>query len=107
MSFLVRSNILHDYCLFAFIHNEAAKASWISGFAGSTVASTSIHNGAILESDQNMSPFFVTLPTTSSFGDDPSRGRFRLLEQVGAVRTDVTDENVSKLCTVNICKNPL
>ena len=37
------------------------------------------------------------VPTHSNMGDDPSRGRFEMLEMFGARRTEVTDSLVSSL----------
>ena len=100
------ADVLRKCCVFAFIDNEAAKASWIAGHANSQVACAVIHHGTIFEADQDVAPFFVRVPTTSNLGDAPSRGRFHLLEQMGAMRTPVTDEMISKLCTLDFSMRP-
>ena len=84
-------------CIFAFIDNEAAKSSWITGTATSDVAQRVLHNGTRLEADLDVWPFFSRVPTHSSMGDDPSRGRFEMLEMLGARRTEITDAQVLQL----------
>eukprot|EP00435_Cladocopium_sp_Y103_P060013 s1992_g21.t1 len=105
ISLLVWPDILHCCCVFAFIDNEAAKASWISGVAGSTVACAVIHNGTVMEADRDIHPFFARVPTTSNMGDDPSRGRFEELLQLGAIRTEVTDSMIKEVCTLPIARS--
>eukprot|EP00435_Cladocopium_sp_Y103_P044234 s1937_g12.t1 len=105
ISLLLWPDILHHCCIFAFIDNEAAKASWISGFAGSVVASAVIHNGAVMEADRDIHPFFARVPTTSNMGDDPSRGHFEKLLQFGAIRTEVTDSMVEEVCTLPMAES--
>ena len=97
---LVWGSFLKGKCVFAFIDNEAAKASWISGFAYSRVARNVIHNGTVLEARLDIHPFFSRVPTYSNFGDEPSRGSFHNLSKLGAERTELNDEMVSKLCTL-------
>ena len=92
-------DILRGTCLFAFLDNEAAKASWIAGTAHSDIAKQVIHYGTKLEACLDVHPFFSRVPTHSNFGDDPSRGRFDELEKLGATRTHVTDALIAKLCT--------
>eukprot|EP00435_Cladocopium_sp_Y103_P021857 s2092_g5.t1 len=87
MALTVWGKLLRGSCLFAFIDNEAAKASWIAGFAYSPTARQVIHQGTLLEAKLNVSPFFSRVPTSSNYGDDPSRGRFAHLERMGAQRT--------------------
>ena len=106
LALLLWADLLTDCCVFAFIDNEAAKASWIAGYANSPVASAIIHHGTVLEADNCVAPFFVRVPTTSNMGDDPSRGHFHLLEQFGARRTMVTDETILKLCTLDFSTRP-
>ena len=69
---MVWGDILRSKCVFAFIDNEAAKASWISGFAHSMVARTVIHHGTVLKAQLDIHPFFSPVPTFSNFGDEPS-----------------------------------
>ena len=99
ISLFVWSTLLRGCNVFAFIDNEAAKASWISGFATSIIARTIIHNGTIMEADHDVHPFFARVPTSSNMGDDPSRGRFGSLERHGASRTTVTDDMIKRICT--------
>jgi len=84
-------------CIFAFIDNEAAKASWITGSATSDAALRILHNGTRLEADLDVWPFFSRVPTHSNMGDDPSRGRFEMLERLGAQRTLISDAQVLRL----------
>ena len=84
-------------CVFAFIDNEASKASWITGSASSDVAQKILHNGTRLEAELNVWPFFARVPTHSNMGDDPSRGRFEMLEMLGAQRTEISDAQVLRL----------
>eukprot|EP00435_Cladocopium_sp_Y103_P003371 s675_g1.t1 len=105
ISLLLWPDILHHCCIFAFIDNEAAKASWISGYAGSVTASAVIHNGAVMEADRDIHPFFARVPTTSNLGDDPSRGHFERLLQMGAIRTEVTDSMVEDVCTLPLSES--
>ena len=75
----VWQDVLCSSALFAFVDNEAAKASWIAGSAHSAIAKQVIHNGTRLEAPLDVHPFFSRVPTHSNFGDDPSRGRFSKL----------------------------
>jgi hypothetical protein len=84
-------------CIFAFIDNEAAKSSWITGTATSDIAQRILHNGTRLEADLDVWPFFSRVPTHSNMGDDPSRGRFEMLEMLGAQRTVITDAQILQL----------
>ena len=84
-------------CIFAFIDNEAAKASWITGSATADAAQRILHNGTRLEADLDVWPFFSRVPTHSNMGDDPSRGRFEMLEKLGAQRTLISDAQVLRL----------
>ena len=96
---LLLSGVLQsrDAAFFAFIDNKAAKSSWITGTATSDVAQRVLHNGTRLEADLDVWPFFSRVPTHSSMGDDPSRGRFEMLEMLGARRTEITDAQVLQL----------
>ena len=97
LALTVWGDIIKDCCIFAFIDNEAAKASWITGTASSDAAQKILHQGTRLEADLNVWPFFSRVPTHSNMGDDPSRGRFEMLEMLGARRTEITDSHVSRL----------
>ena len=90
-----------DCCVFVFIDNEAAKASWITASAHSDIAQHVLHQGTLLEAKLNVWPYFLRVPTSSNFGDDSSRGRFQKLYQMGASRTDVCDE----LCTPFVARS--
>lgn len=96
----VWGDLLRSKCVFAFIDNEAAKSSWMSGFAYSKVARTVIHNGTVLEAQLDVHPFFSRVPTYSNFGDKPSRGSFQKLMKLGAVRTHLDNDVIRKLCTL-------
>lgn len=100
---LVWKDLLCDCALFAFIDNEAARASWISASAHSEVARHFIHHGAAMEADLDVRPFFARVPTHSNFGDDPSRGRFSLLLSLGAERTFISDDMIRALCEPSEC----
>ena len=91
--------LLRNSCLFVFIDNEAAKSSWITAVAQSDVAQSILHRGTLMEADLNLWPFFARVPTSSNFSDDPSRGKFETLLQMGACQTNVTDEMIAELCT--------
>eukprot|EP00435_Cladocopium_sp_Y103_P030816 s1608_g7.t1 len=106
ISLFAWSDILRNCNVFAFIDNEAAKASWISGFATSNIARTILHNGTIMEADHDVHPFFARVPTFSNMGNDPSRGRFSLLEKLGASRTEVSNEMIRKVCTLSLGSFP-
>ena len=97
---LVWGSILKGKCVFAFIDNEAAKASWISGIAYSRIARNVLHNGTVLEANLDIHPFFSRVPTYSNFGDEPSRGSFQRLSKLGAERTSLDDGMIRKLCTL-------
>ena len=103
LSLLVWKDVLQGCALFAFIDNEAARASWISASAHSEVATNFIHRGASMESDLDVRPFFSRVPTHSNFGDAPSRGKFDELIQLGAQRTYVSDDMISALCEPSEC----
>ena len=49
-------DVLRDCCVFVFIDNEAAKASWITASAHSEVAQRILHNGTLLEASLNVWP---------------------------------------------------
>ena len=97
LALTVWGDIVKGCCIFAFIDNEAAKSAWITATASSDVAQMILHHGTRLEADLNVWPFFSRVPTHSNMGDDPSRGRFEMLEMFGARRTEVTDSLVSSL----------
>ena len=99
---LVWKELLCDCALFAFIDNEAARASWISASAHSEVARHFIHHGTAMEADLDVRPFFARVPTHSN-GDDPSRGRFSLLLSLGAERTFISDDMIRALCEPSEC----
>ena len=103
LSLLVWKDVLQGCALFAFIDNEAARASWISASAHSEVATNFIHRGASMESDLDVRPFFSRVPTHSNFGDAPSRGKFDELIQLGAQRTYVSDDMISALSEPSEC----
>ncbi len=81
--------LLPGVCAFIFIHNEAAKFSWVSGTADSRVVSTILRRRLGMECDTNLPPYFCRVPSYSNLGDDPSRGRFDELERQGASRCHV------------------
>ena len=96
---------LRNCCLYVFIDNEAAKSSWITAAAHSKVAQNILHRGTLLEAELNVWPFFARVPTSSNFGDDPSRGRFHRLLQLGALRTFVNDDLIAELCAPVMLRN--
>ena len=100
---LVWKDLLCGCALFAFIDNEAARASWISASAHSEIAKNFIHQGAAMEADLDVRPFFSRVPTHSNFGDAPSRGKFALLQSLGAERTLVSDDMICALCEPSEC----
>ena len=102
---LVWKDLLCGCALFAFIDNEAARASWISASAHSEIAKNFIHQGAAMEADLDVRPFFSRVPTHSNFGDAPSRGRFALPQRLGlgAERTLVSDDMICALCEPSEC----
>ncbi len=97
LSLYVWKDLLQGSALFAYIDNEAARASWISASAHSVVARNFIHHGSALESDLDVRPFFSRVPTHSNFGDAPSRGQFGQLLSLGAIRTEISDDMIEML----------
>ena len=55
-------------CIFAFIDNEAAKSSWITGTATSDIAQRILHNGTRLEADLGCLAFFLQSADTLKHG---------------------------------------
>ena len=101
LALTVWGDVIRGCCIFAFIDSEAAKSAWITGTASSDVAQIILHRGTRLESDLNVWPFFARVPMHSNMGDDPSRGRFEMLRQLGAQETEITDSHISRL-TANV-----
>ena len=97
LSLLVWKEMLQGCALFAFIDNEAARASWISASAHSEVAMNFIHHGAVIESNLDVRPYFSLVPTHSNFGDAPSRGKFDELLRLGAQQARVSDDMICAL----------
>ena len=97
LSLLVWKEILRGCALFAYIDNEAARASWISASAHSEVAMNFIHHGAVIESNLDVRPYFSRVPTHSNFGDAPSRGKFDELLKLGAQQAHVSDDMIYAL----------
>ena len=79
------------------------KKKWISASAHSEIAKNFIHQGAAMEADLDVRPFFSRVPTHSNFGDAPSRGKFALLQSLGAERTMVSDDMICALCEPSEC----
>ena len=67
-------------------------SAWISGSADSSVARRILHNGALLEAATDAHPYFARAPTHSNVADDPSRGKFEELLQLGSKPTHVNRE---------------
>ena len=97
LSLLVWKEVIQGCALFAYIDNEAARASWISASAHSGDAMNFIHHGAEIESKLDVRPFFSRVPTHSNFGDAPSRGRFEELLKLGAQQARVSDDMIYAL----------
>jgi hypothetical protein len=95
----VWGDMFRHSCVFAFIDNESAKAAWITEFAQSKTAQNILHHGTRMEANLDIRPCFARVPASSSFGDAPSRGEFRLLLQSGAERIAISNELIAELCT--------
>ena len=95
----VWGDMFRHTCVFAFIDNESAKAAWITEFAQSKTAQNILHHGTRMEANLDIRPYFARVPASSSFGDAPSRGEFRLLLQSGTERIAISNELIAELCT--------
>jgi len=82
--------------LLVFIDNEAARYSWIAASAHSDIASFIVSEGARLESELAISPYFCRVPTHSNLADGPSRDDFELCFKLGATRVEVPFETLVK-----------
>ena len=82
-----------------FIDNDGARPSWIRGTADSFYARAMIHSGTLLESELDVSTYFLQGSDHSNLADGPSRLDFRLCWQLGAVET-VIDPTVLCRCAV-------
>ena len=80
--------------LLVFVDNEAARYSWIAASAHSDVASFIVSEGARLEADLAISPYFCRVPTHSNLADGPSRDDFELCFRLGATRIRVPRETL-------------
>ena len=80
---------LNGKCLFAFIGNEGARSSWITGFASTKTAQHILHIGTTIEAKMAVHPYFARVPTHSNLGDAPSRGKFSIIEKFGGRRVAV------------------
>ena len=79
--------VLKNSHLVVFIDNDGARHSWIAGSADSKHARWMIHQGALLESQLNVTPYFSRVPTASNPADGPSRMSFDLCLKLGASET--------------------
>ena len=82
--------------LLVFIDNEAARQSWVRGYADSWYARCMIHQGTLLEAKAMANTYFCRVPTHSNVADGPSRDYFDLCQRLGAVRTYVNDALLSE-----------
>ena len=70
-----------------FIDNDGARHSWIRGTADSFYARAMIHSGTLLESELDVSTYFLQGSDHSNLADGPSRLDFSLCWKIGAVET--------------------
>ena len=91
------SALLENKLLFVFIDNEAAKSSWISGSADSSLVESMLHKGTMLESRLNVSAYFCRVPTHSNVSDGPSRGFFDVCLGMGASRIAVNAQHLIEI----------
>ena len=89
--------LLENKLIFVFIDNEAAKSSWITGSADSSIVESMLHKGTILESRLNVSAYFCRVPTHSNVSDGPSRGFFDMCLKMGASRIAVNAQQLTEL----------
>lgn len=100
LPYVIAMHIFSDHIrrcnLLVFIDNEAARYSWIAASAHSDVASFIVSEGARLESELAISPYFCRVPTHSNLADGPSRDDFELCFRLGASRVRVPFETLVK-----------
>lgn len=76
--------------LLIFIDNEAARHSWVNGFAEAFYPRNIIHCGVILEAELGIQAYFCRVPTFSNPADMPSRLDFSKCLEWGAEVTHVS-----------------
>lgn len=87
-------SLLRGRHLLVFIDNDAARHSWIKGFADSFFARQMIHSGTMLGSVTGVVTYFCRVPTASNISDGPSRLDFTLCEKIGCRRAHVPLETI-------------
>ena len=97
-------DLLRGCCIFVYIDNEAAKASWISGTAHSWAAARMIQAGTELEANLDVRPYFCRVPTFSNLGDMPSRGQFDFLFSLGCERVNVSAQHLAFRQKKRLCE---
>ena len=98
----VWGHILKSSCVFVFIDNEAAKASWINANADSHFAKEMVHTGVSMEAGLDVAPFFCRVPTFSNIADEPSRGRFDMCFALGANRVELDQKLLFSCAGLNL-----
>ena len=88
MAFTVWWASLQNREILIFIDNEPAKDALINGISSSLAAATLVRATRRLSAEGAMAPWYDRVASPSNLADDPSRGRFQKLINLGASRVE-------------------
>ena len=86
MAFTTWQNTLRDREVLVFVDNEPAKDALINGISSSWESAVMVRETRRMSAALAMAPWFDRVASPSNLADDPSRGSFQRLLNLGAVR---------------------
>ena len=86
MAFRTWPSILRNREVLVFVDNEPAKDALINGISASWASAVMVRETRRMSAALAMAPWFDRVASPSNLADDPSRGRFQRLLDLGAAR---------------------